>query len=138
MHTLILVLVLPVVASAADEKAADKVLAKMAGDWTTTRAELNGTKASDQTLANLRFTIKGDKFILNEKATFTLKLDPSATPPLVDVTSSQNQVYEGIYELKGDVLRICVQFNGGVKQRPTEFNGGENTGQLLLELKRQP
>jgi hypothetical protein len=42
----------------------------------------------------------------------------------------------GIYELKGDDLKICFVHGGG-GERPTDFASKEGTAQSLIVLKRE-
>jgi hypothetical protein len=47
----------------------------------------------------------------------------------------KDAVLEGVYEVKGDDLKLCVMVFG--KDRPTEFKSGEGSSVAMLTLKRQ-
>ena len=100
------VLVCGIVAAAgiAADKPGDD-LAALKGDWKVAQALQGGSgdflkpfskggKAADAV------QIEGDKL------RFSVKLDPSKSPPTIDLVSGKD-TYLGIYELKGDTLRLC-------------------------------
>jgi len=99
------------------------------GTWVVTSAELDGiaVKASI-----------GDAFIFTKgKVTIETKvkksdpvgyiLDPKK--PLKEIDIADTPASLGIYELKGDELKLCYE-----AKRPTAFNSTEG---LLLTLKRE-
>ena len=83
--------------------------------------------------------VEGDGKVRKEYAKLALKLDAGTTPKCVDLTVAdgvqKDAVLEGVYELKGDELRLCVRVFG--KDRPTEFKSPEGSSIALLTLKRQ-
>jgi hypothetical protein len=56
-------------------------------------------------------------------------LDEKQTPPAIDL-ESQGQTTPGIYELKGNTLRLCL---GREKTRPMAFVGSQDAMFLVLE-----
>ena len=84
-------------------------------------------------------TVEGNDRVKIQYARLTLKFDPSTTPKMLDLTvtdgSQQGAVVEGIYELKGNELRICAKVIG--KERPTEFQSPAGSNVVLLVLKRE-
>ncbi len=71
-----------------------------------------------------------DAYKLN-LATKPKQIDITVVPPKV-AGNVDRAVLLGIYELKGDSLRICIGYTG--KDRPKDFKGGE--GRNLFTLKR--
>jgi uncharacterized protein (TIGR03067 family) len=147
MHRLLpCALVLPLLLAADKaEDAVKKELAKFDGTWTTASIEYNG-KQFDELAKQLRFVFKGDKAtvegndkVADEYARFTIKIDPTTTTKLIDLTVTKgiqkDAVMEGIYEIKGDELRICLKVMG--KDRPTEFAAPAGASTALLVLKRE-
>jgi uncharacterized protein (TIGR03067 family) len=107
------------------------------GTWTVTKAEENG-KAQDE-LNKAKFTFKDDKLTLKlpmekDPVELTFKLDSGKMPKSIDIqpTDSKDPAV-GIYELKGDTLKLCVMDPGG--KRPGEFKAGSK-GIVLIELSR--
>jgi uncharacterized protein (TIGR03067 family) len=59
----------------------------------------------------------------------TFTIDPTKSPKWIDMTRTSDGVsWEGIYELKGDTLKI---FLGGPGKRPKEFKTKEGTSQVI-------
>ena len=141
----VLAAVLFIAAGGPQDDAGKKELEKLKGVWTTKSIEYNG-KQHEKLAKQLRFvfkgnaaTVEGSDEVRKEYAKFTFKLDPGATPKLFDLTVAagvqKDAVMEGIYELKGDQLRICLKVLG--QDRPTEFASPEGASIALLVLKRE-
>jgi uncharacterized protein (TIGR03067 family) len=64
----------------------------------------------------------------------TLKVDPSRAPKSLDVTVveglDKGAVFLGIYEIRGDTLKVCFDPEG--KKRPTEFKGTAGSQTLVV------
>jgi uncharacterized protein (TIGR03067 family) len=63
-------------------------------------------------------------------------LDPSKSPRTLDFNGAAARVYKGIYEIKGNRLRICYNR----ETRPTRFDSEEQAVEpynVLLELERK-
>jgi uncharacterized protein (TIGR03067 family) len=56
-----------------------------------------------------------------------LQIDPSKNPKEIDVEMPGAGIMRGIYEIKGDKLRICLD----EKRRPKDFAGGSNMVWML-------
>jgi uncharacterized protein (TIGR03067 family) len=144
MRPLITVLTLAVLAAPAfsADDAEKKELKAMEGKWTIETLEFNGENLKDK--VKIKFTIKdgamtleGDEETVKEYPKIALKLDPAAMPKLLDLKvtgGNQNDAkMEGIYELKADELKMCINVLGA--GRPAEFKSAESTA--LLVLKRE-
>jgi uncharacterized protein (TIGR03067 family) len=120
-----------VTAQAKDDKAL------LQGMWKVTSAEEEG-KANKE-LADAQFTFKDDKLSLvlksGEKNDLPFKLDPAQNPKTIDLqrADAKDQAL-GIYELEGDVLKLCVADPG--HKRPTEFKA-KDKNVVLVVLKRE-
>jgi uncharacterized protein (TIGR03067 family) len=124
-------------ASQARQEKNDKEAIK--GTWTVTKAE-EGGKAQDE-LAKATFTFKDDRLTLklpSEKDPVELKyiLDPAKNPKTIDIQPSDTKdAAQGIFELKGDMLKLCVADPGG--KRPSEFKAPAGMkGVVYIELMR--
>lgn len=127
-----------------DDAKAD--LDKIQGTWKIDGGQYGGEDVNSDLVSKLQFEFKGDQLVLKgdeevvkDYTKIALKLDPSVKPKAIDFTvgqgSEKGTVVEGIYEVKGDELKICATI--GAKQRPAEFKSPENSQVVLLTLKRQ-
>ena len=134
-----------VVAARGDESdAAAKDRKALRGEWAVEALEYNGKDYKEKYKISFAckddaLTVQGDGAVRKEYAKLTFKLDPSTTPKCVDLTVAggvqKDAKLEGIYELKGDELRLCVKVFGS--DRPTEFKSPEGASVALLTLKRK-
>jgi uncharacterized protein (TIGR03067 family) len=126
--------------TAGDEAMGD--LKKMEGTWEAKGYWADGKKWPDAELATMKLLVKDtgeNELVLGKEKYFgTYKLDESTVPKTIDITITQGphkgQKKLGIYDLKGDTLRICVGPLGG--GRPKEFISKPMTGVWLEEWKR--
>jgi uncharacterized protein (TIGR03067 family) len=128
---------------AVEDEAAKKDLAKFQGSWTAVSIKYNGQEFAEKlklkfVFKNNQISIEGDDEVKKEYPKVTLKIDPSTKPPCLDILVlagvQKDAAMEGIYELKGDELRICVKVLG--KERPGEFASPDGSSIALLVLKR--
>jgi uncharacterized protein (TIGR03067 family) len=81
------------------------------------------------------WVIKGDKVIYGGQTLAVLTLDASSSPKSIDLGFlDRKRVFEGIYTVADDTLRICVnRQTEGVKERPVRFETqGEADWRLLV------
>jgi uncharacterized protein (TIGR03067 family) len=85
-----------------------------------------------------RWVIRGDKVLYAGKPLAGLVLDAATTPRSIDLGFLKpKRTYEGIYVLKGDTLKICVnRITEGVKERPLSFETKGKTDLRLFVFKR--
>jgi uncharacterized protein (TIGR03067 family) len=127
-----------------DEAAVAKDLQAFKGTWRLSAKEEDGKKFSDEEIKDVIATVDGsgnvsvrhgDK-VINEG---TVRLDPTKGPKAVDVTFTggqrKGQKVLGIYEIEGDVFRVCVARPGD--GRPAEFSAGAGSGRTIVVYKRE-
>ena len=115
---------------------------KLQGVWTLVAVKAEFTFISKK----VRVEIKGDKYVLTAEegkkktsVSGTVKFDPSQKPKAVDFQYEElgrKTPVEGIYELDGDNLKLCVQIFEG-QPRPKEFSAKKGSGQALMVWKRE-
>jgi uncharacterized protein (TIGR03067 family) len=113
---------------AADDPMDDiqKEMKKLQGSWTPVSVESGGMKATGDDLKKVagKLEIDGDKITMEVWSTpmkATLKIDPTKKPKSMDFVHEKNKMAGlAIYELDGELLRICFQVEDG-KPRPEEF-----------------
>jgi uncharacterized protein (TIGR03067 family) len=144
------------------DKTAEQDLKRLQGDWRVRSLEVHvkgGTVTPKAELEKWRWVIKGNSLTWispagpDQKDIFSLH--PSRSPKWIDLTGkveirdvdkngklgdvvqTEQWTLYGIYELKGDTLRVCLPLGQiGSKVRPAEFTGKEGSGCMLYSLER--
>lgn len=133
-----------VVSLAAGDKPAKKEQEKLQGAWTVERLEFSGKDLTDKyklhvVIKGNRLSVEGDKEIQQDYAQFAFKIDPRTAPKCIDLTVSvggqKGATLEGIYEVKGKELKICLQVFG--TERPGEFKSPAGKSMALVLLKKK-
>ena len=127
----------------ADEDAAKKDLKVLAGTWKVVAAEHDGDSL-DRIIDGV-MVIKENNFHIKTKSGTELKgdliLNPTKAPKHIDYVHQdgplKDKKWEGIYELKGDTLKICYAEADSEKERPIEFKTLKDSKLLYLELTRE-
>ena len=125
------------------DDAVKKEMKKLEGTWKVVSLEMNGNKFSEEQLnAVKKMVIKGNKYTIhlaNNEVTMTFKVDPSKKPKAIDSTyedqNGETVKAKGIYELKGDTLKVCRTTKTDAK-RPTKFASKADSGLILVVYKR--
>jgi len=118
----------------------EKELKKIQGTWKFISQEMDGKAKPKEDLAKLQITFTGDKWSVTDDGKVvqagTHTLDPSKKPNQVDakVTEGEDKgsMMLGIYELKGNTLKVCFDPSG--KERPTSFTA--KAGQFSAVVER--
>jgi RNA polymerase sigma-70 factor (ECF subfamily) len=112
---------------------------KIQGTWVIESAKMGGKDLPEEETKGMKMVFAGDKVTVTlkgEDKEGTFKLDPSKKPKEIDVEiKGAPNAGEGIYQLEGDKLTLCIDDAG--KQRPTEFKSEEGTRHGLIVLKRE-
>ena len=108
------------------------------GEWRSTSFSFEGKESGD---GNTTLTIDGDNLTFrlsdsaDHKTTAMFKVDSSKTPHTIDMTPQdgpeKGKVSLGIYEVKGDELRLCHAAPG--LDRPTEFVSGDHRSVMVFK-----
>jgi uncharacterized protein (TIGR03067 family) len=100
------------------------------GRWSVVALEKGGVEVPKELTKEAAAVIKGNKItieLLGETKEVVFKLDPTKKPKAIDL-KFEGKDFEGIYELNGETLRVCVPTEAGTK-RPKEF---QSEGDMLL------
>lgn len=123
------------VAGPPPEKPAATELGKLQGTWQVTSAEAGGRAVPGGKGCTLR--IEGDKTTLDmgdgHALTGTVRIDPKAKPKAMDLIYGQGVALPAVYELDGNVLKICQALPG--EDRPAAVSGKAG-GAVLTVYKR--
>jgi uncharacterized protein (TIGR03067 family) len=137
-----LVTVVCLASALAVARAADPDKDELQGVWIATSMEINGNAAPAKEVEATRFTFKGQKLLYRhskdagkeEEGTF--KVDPKKSPKQLDITT-KNKTLHGIYEVKGDELKLCFENGGKAENRPKKFATNKEEELVLIVFKRQ-
>ncbi len=140
MNRRILIVLAVALLFGADTQKDDKVKEeanKLQGTWSVTAADRDGTKAPDDEIKKITLTIKGDKLTARRTEEMSFTIDPTQKPKWIDVTYTdgerKGESSQGIYELEGDTLKICVSRGN---TRPNDFETKPESQRHLMVLKR--
>jgi uncharacterized protein (TIGR03067 family) len=101
--------------------------------------EAEDVKEKPVTLTFTRATVTETK-AGEKKAAGSFTLDPSQSPKRITMTGKEGDhagaMFEGIYEFAGDRLKIAYGVGDNAKTPPKDFSGGEGSGLLVLERKK--
>jgi RNA polymerase sigma factor (sigma-70 family) len=116
---------------------------RIQGTWVAVSGEADGQELPDEFVKKFKIVFAGDKITLRgygkapgaeKEVQGTYKLDPATKPPAIDITINDKESAIGIYELKGDTLKLCmIEANGNA--RPGRFAGKDKA--VLMVLKRK-
>jgi uncharacterized protein (TIGR03067 family) len=134
-------LCLAVLARAGDDPKRDAE--QLQGAWEATAYETAGTPATADEVKAFRVRVEGDRMTLTTAAGETkaeFKLNPSASPKAIDLVlaggEAKGKTILGIYEVKGDELKLCVREVPERAGRPAGFKTEKGDTNLSVTLKR--
>jgi uncharacterized protein (TIGR03067 family) len=119
---------------------AQDAAAPLQGRWVVTGAEHNGKPIAAlnggvMTITGTAFEIRTARGnVLNG----TLRLDASKRPFQMDLVHADGTVWEAIYEVAGDMLRLNYVEKGGKDPRPAAFLTSPTTEETIVVLIRDP
>jgi uncharacterized protein (TIGR03067 family) len=130
----------------ATEPAKKKDQDRIQGDWKVESLKVNGQEPpgeEGERIKSVTVKITADKIVVtmdgHDKES-TYKLDPTAKPKTIDIIhrppDQEEEKALGIYKLEGDTLTICAPRDPNAKERPKEFESKEDSGIILMVLKR--
>src|SRR5262249_32302296 len=119
----------------------EEVLKQIQGTWKFVSQEMDAKPVAADQLAGMKITFTGDKWSVTKDGKVlqagTHKFDPTKKPGQVNamVTEGEDKgnTMLGIYELKGDALKVCFDPKG--KERPTSFTA--KAGQFSAVVQRE-
>lgn len=117
-------------------------LTSLQGRWNILTLEVEGNELPASSFPGAAILIEEQTFTaINMGADYvgTLSLDTSHSPKRLDILFRTGPHAElaslGIYELNGDVWKICLGFAG--RDRPLQFRTSQRSGHALETLSRQ-
>jgi uncharacterized protein (TIGR03067 family) len=122
-----------------DSPKKEKEFAPLQGTWKLASMEIEGKEVDLLPAKPPRWVIRGNKVLYAGQELAVLTLDTSTTPHSIDLAFvSPKKVYEGVYEVGKDTLKVCVnRQTEGVKDRPLGFATKDKPDLRLLVFKRE-
>jgi uncharacterized protein (TIGR03067 family) len=153
MRTLALLIAATTVAAAADDSETVKAeKAKLVGTWNVVSLEADGLKVSADAVKDLQLVFTADSMTRKKgdkaESGAGYLLDPTKSPKWITMTGKtdgKDVAIPAVYELDGDALKLCfpAEYKKGGKpiaerllKRPAKLDGGKDTRQVLMVLKR--
>jgi uncharacterized protein (TIGR03067 family) len=120
-----------------DDKTWDK---QLEGTWEQVSLLRDGAKDEPPSKPEITFTKNHLAVKVGDRVEkFALKVDATQKPKTIDLIMDEGpekgKKALGIYELKGDELRLCFN-KPGEKDRATKFASEKGSGAMLVMLKR--
>jgi uncharacterized protein (TIGR03067 family) len=121
----------------AEDKAAGGDQEKIQGTWVLDSGERGGKQIPDEA-KGVTLTFEGNKVKVkhgDREMTWGFKLDASKKPKAIDVDMN-GKIGKGIYELKGDTLKIAHGEEGDPRPKNFESKEGSNVSVVVLKRKK--
>ncbi len=121
------------------------------GRWKFVSWEDLGEKAPAASIKNFRWTFRGDEAVWSpgevpgrkapREAKYKFEKDPSRSPKWITLTpvgAKRGTPTLGIYEFEEGRLKLCMPSDpvDGEAGRPSSFEAGRGSGQMLMVLER--
>lgn len=123
--------------------AGDETKDPLQGVWIARSLESDGKAAPAEAVNRMRFTFKGDKLLIkgnfadDREEECTFKVDAKQSPKHLEITPPESQMRVlGIYDVKGDQLRVCIRHASSTGGRPTDFSAKADSKLILIVFKR--
>ncbi len=125
-------------ASARPDESPAQAPAELQGCWRFISFEINGVSRDPFGGGEPRWVIKGNKVFYGGEEALQLVPDPSTSPKVIDVKfRDPDRVYEGIYVIEKDTLKICLNGRADAKDRPGVFSTKDQPTWRLLVFERE-
>lgn len=121
-----LVLCLVALSPRADAGQSPSSRTELEGAWQARSVERDGKPEPAEAVTRTRYTFKGKQLLVrgnyasDREDALTFTADASDTPKYLDLTDANGYETAGIYEIKDDVLTVCL----GRGERPAECRAG--------------
>jgi uncharacterized protein (TIGR03067 family) len=117
-------------------------LRELQGVWAVTSLELEGAPLGDAAFSAAKIAVKGNNFTsVGMGAIYrgTLEVDATRKPKSLSMRFTEGpetgNTNRGIYELEGDIWKLCLSMTGG--PAPTKFATSAGSGCALETLRRE-
>jgi uncharacterized protein (TIGR03067 family) len=110
------------------------------GAWTFEWVETNGERREPNDQETAKQLVIGPQHMTHGEARFRYSIDSSTDPKVIDIIIERADepalTFEGIYQLAGDRLTICLNLDVAQKVRPVDFKTGANSKLIVVQFRR--
>lgn len=140
------VMIVPCLAMALQSiaRGADDSKDSLQGVWVAQSMEADGKAAPADAVRRMRFTFKGDSLFIkgnfddDREAECPYKIDPKQSPKHLDFSPpKEKKPILGIYDVKGDELKVCLRHASSSEGRPTRFATQADSKLVLIVFKKR-
>ena len=124
--------------------AGDSDTKALQGVWIGQSMEVDGKVLPADAAKKMRFKFQGDKFFIagnfkdDGEEACVFRLDPKKSPKHFDFTPpKEEKAILGIYEVKGDELKVCLRHSSSAEGRPTEFATKADSKLIYVVFKKK-
>jgi uncharacterized protein (TIGR03067 family) len=113
-------------------------LEQLQGKWLPVEIVANGKPVGEEVLKSITVTIAKNSYkteLPDGGDAGTFKINDSASPKQMDLSSASGKEIPAIYEVSGDTLKACYTLDGG--DRPSEFKSAEDSKNIFVTYKRK-
>lgn len=115
-----------------------KGTAELQGVWKLVSVESGGESADPLGGNSPRWVVKGDKVLYGGEEIAKLTADPTTNPRVIDLKFGKpDRVYEGIYAVEKDTLKICLNRRADAKDRPSKLATKDQEDWRMLVFERE-
>ena len=127
-------------------RGADNVQDSLQGVWVAQSMEADGEPAPADAVKRMRFTFKADTLLVkgnfgdDREMECSYTIDPKKSPKHLDFSPAKEKEKTpilGIFEVKGDELKVCLRHASSSNGRPTDFASKADSKLVLIVFKKQ-
>ena len=111
---------------------------ELQGCWKLVSIETDGKTSDPVGGGQPRWIVKGDTVSYGGEEIIRFTADPSTSPRVIDLKfRDPESVFEGIYVVEKDTLKVCLNGRADEKDRPGKFETKDQPGRRLLVFERE-
>lgn len=111
---------------------------ELQGCWKLVSIETDGKSGEPIGGGRPRWIIKGDTISYGGEEITRFAADPSTTPRVIDLKfRDPERVYEGVYTVEKDALKVCLNWRADAKDRPSGFDTKDQANWRALVFERE-
>jgi uncharacterized protein (TIGR03067 family) len=111
---------------------------RLQGAWRAVSIANNGRRLPKDEAKKIRLLVKGNRFIFESGTTrsaTTVYLYPASKPRALDLWVERDMMHLGIYSLKGNKFKLCLELRPSPRQRPRDF--AAKPAQIVYTFRRE-